>query len=116
MTVQGTTSPANAMETEHLKGRWDLISVKGLPIPAGRRAHFQIDGTQFQGFDGCNSFGGRLDQPKMLVMSQRACADGMKILPLDLRDPWRQLKAATISNDRLVVDTCAGAAEFTRAR
>ncbi len=116
MTVNCGTLAGPPMETAHLEGRWNLTSVNGRPIPAGRSAHFQIDGIQIQGFDGCNSFGGRLDQPETMVTSQRACADGAMILPLDLTDPWRQLKAARVSEDRLVLETDAGEAVFTRAR
>lgn len=115
VTAHCTAIPVAVMETADLDGRWDLKSVDGRPVPTGRRVHFQIDGMQIEGFDGCNSFGGRLDQPGTLVASQRACADGARILLLDLSDPWRQLKGATVTKDRLVLDTGAGESEFTRA-
>jgi hypothetical protein len=114
MTIHCAAPHAATMETGHLEGRWDLTSVNGRPLSAGQRAHFEIDGMRIRGFDGCSSFGGRLDRPGEMAISQRACPDGARILPLDLTDPWRQLKEATVSEDRLSVETRAGEAVFTR--
>ena len=38
---------------------WILKSVDGQPLIDGTYATLTIDGPQFGGFDGCNSFGGR---------------------------------------------------------
>ena len=46
---------------------WILESVDGQPLVHGMYATLTIDGPQFGGFDGCNSFGGRHEDGKPVV-------------------------------------------------
>lgn len=46
---------------------WILESVDGRPLVDGMYATLTIDGPQFGGFDGCNSFGGRHEAGKPVV-------------------------------------------------
>ena len=48
-------------------GTWILESVDGQPLIDGTYATLTIDGPQFGGFDGCNSFGGRHETGKPVV-------------------------------------------------
>lgn len=91
------------MDVSGLQGRWTLESIDGKPVDAPTPIYFEIDGLTITGFDGCNNFGGRLDQPAGLRKSQRAClAEGPR-LPLDFSDPWAHLERATVSNNTLVL-------------
>jgi heat shock protein HslJ len=107
---------AKAMEIADLQGRWDLISVNAQPLRPGEPIYFAIDGQKISGFDGCNHFGGRLDSPSRLVISQRACEPDVAMLPLNLTDPLPQLKAAKLVDGRLLLPLPdgRGEAQFNR--
>lgn len=86
-----------------LQGRWVLESIAGRPVNADGALFFAIDGSSIQGFDGCNHFGGRLDEPEKMRTSQRGCDPNALRLPLQLPDPRRQLEAGTVEGDRLTL-------------
>lgn len=105
---------AEVMNTTHLQGRWALQTLNGNRIET--EIFFEIDGTKITGFDGCNNFGGRVDAPSRLVMSQRACAS-KKALPLiNISEIITQLRSAKVSNSRMTVPLPGGGgeAEFER--
>ena len=46
---------------------WILESIDGEPPTAGTHLTLAVDGPQFSGFDGCNSFGGRHESGKPVI-------------------------------------------------
>jgi len=107
---------AKAVEIARLQGRWDLVSVNNQPVRVGEPIFFEIDGLTIRGSDGCNDFGGRVDAPSRLVMTQRGCASYAHKLALRPTDLIVQLKAATLVEGRLLVPLPdgGGQAEFKR--
>jgi hypothetical protein len=88
------------MDPSELTGKWLLESIDGRPV-TGREIHFQIEGLTISGFDGCNTFGGRLDAPGRIRISQRACEGNAPEFPLRLEDAAAHLRTARRSGDRL---------------
>jgi hypothetical protein len=89
------------MDISKLQGRWVLELVNGRPVSSEREIYFEIEELRISGFDGCNRFGGRLDAPGEVRVSQRACAERGPRLPLDLSDPESHLKTAELTGDKL---------------
>jgi hypothetical protein len=99
-----TSREACAAEYFELRGKWVLEAIDGTSVPSEKpEIFFQIDGQNIVGYDGCNSFGGRVDQPTTIRRSQRACPSGTLVLPLDLSDPAAQLRNAIIEGNRLLL-------------
>ncbi len=106
-----TTSWAGPLTTADLKGSWKLVEIASqavqlttpdtLPI-------FTIQDQSIQGFDGCNRFWGRLDQPGSIASTRRGCLGGSMKLPLDLSDPLSHLQAGRIDNGRLILPERGG--------
>jgi heat shock protein HslJ len=87
------------------EGRWRLAELGGRSlrdVAPQRRPDFSVRGQVIEGFDGCNDFNGRLDQPGSVVATRRACPDAIP-LPLDLSDPLAHLRAARVEGNRLVL-------------
>lgn len=101
---------------QELQGKWVLQSIDGRAVEAKPVIYFKIDGRTITGFDGCNSFGGSLDAPDELRITQRACASEGPRLPLQLPDPREQLESARLEGDtlELKVDDKGGTATFRR--
>lgn len=114
--VGGVFAEASPMELSALQGRWILESINQESVPPEHNLHFQIEGQVITGFDGCNSFGGSLDNPEMLRKGQRACADAGPRLPLQLSDPLPQLNASRLIGNELTVPLPQGEGEATFRR
>ena len=101
--VQSCAAPVvgDPMDMSKLQGRWILESINGKPVESENEIYFEIDGPAITGFDGCNKFGGRLDAPARLRMTQRACVSEGPRLPLELPDARPQLKAAEVTGEKL---------------
>jgi heat shock protein HslJ len=104
-----------------LKGRWELVEIQSRPVPSTAASAvpvFTISEQSIEGFDGCNTFSGRLDKPGSIVSTRRGCAEGTVKLPLDLADPMSHLKSGRIENGKLILPARAGMAEsaFMRAK
>ena len=90
--------------TRDLDGSWELVEIESRPIarpPSGERLTFTIKGSTIEGFDGCNKFWGRLDQPGGIASTRRGCADDIVKLPLDLANAKSHLEAGRIDGERL---------------
>jgi heat shock protein HslJ len=100
------TAPTNEVKTADLQGTWRLAEINAKPVVSSSQAtlpSFTVKEQSIEGFDGCNSFSGRLDQPGSIASTRRGCPDDVLKLPLDLSDPMRQLKDGRIEKDRLIV-------------
>lgn len=98
----------DALDVTEIQGRWVLESIEGRAIDSQDPIYFKIDGMVITGYDRCNRFGGRLDSPGELRVTQRACVDEGPRLPLDLRDPWSQLSRAALVGDMLMLPIADG--------
>lgn len=97
---------AGPLTPGNLQGTWKLIEMNSRPVPpatADALPRFTIKDQAIEGFDGCNQFWGRLDQPGSIASTRRACPDGSLRLPLDLTDPWAHLRAGRIDKARLIL-------------
>lgn len=84
-----------------IQGKWLLRAVNGAPVESEQPAYFSVSGNEFSGFDGCNFFGGMLDNPISLRMTQRACPD--EHLAFDAGALAAKLPAATTQDDTLTI-------------
>lgn len=92
------------MEAADLNGTWRLSSIDGQQVEASASSpHFTIDGNTINGFDGCNQFGGQLDQPQSLFVGQRECVGAVLNIPINLSDPQEHLATANVDGDRLAI-------------
>ena len=97
---------AGSLTTSDLQGTWRLVEIQSQPVrPAAKNELpvFTIKDQSIEGFDGCNNFWGRLDQPGSTASTRRGCLDGNVKLPLDLTDPMSHLKAGRIDKGRLIL-------------
>ena len=97
---------AGSLNISDLQGSWRLVEIQSQPVrPAAEHEVpvFTIKDQSIEGFDGCNSFWGRLDQPGSMASTRRGCLDGNVKLPLDLTDPMSHLKAGRIDKGRLIL-------------
>ncbi|MGH8543012.1 MAG: META domain-containing protein [Gammaproteobacteria bacterium] len=97
---------ADSLTAGDLQGSWKMVEIKSQPVrPAAANALpvFTIKDQSIEGFDGCNSFWGRLDQPGGIASTRRGCLDGSLKLPLDLTDPMSHLKAGKVDKGRLIL-------------
>ncbi len=106
----------SAPTVKELHGKWVLESINSRAIESETDIYFKIDGKTISGFDGCNTFGGSLDAPDQMRMTQRACASDSPRLPLDFSDPLPQLESSKLEGDTLELDLAdeAGKARFRR--
>jgi heat shock protein HslJ len=89
-----------------LQGTWKLVEVNShavRPSAATALLLFTIMDESIEGFDGCNDFWGRLDQPGTVSSTRRGCPDDVLKLPLDLSDPMSHLKSGQIEQGRLIL-------------
>jgi heat shock protein HslJ len=107
--------------TRDLDGTWELVEIDSRPIArptSGERLTFTIKGSTIEGFDGCNTFSGRLDQPGGIASTRRGCADDIVKLPLDLANAKSHLEAGRIDGERLLLPARPGipASVFARIK
>lgn len=96
----------NACASANLDGTWRLVSVGSKPVsqlPPEQVPYLTISGTSVEGFDGCNSFSGRIDQPGNISATRRGCPEGVIKLPLDLGDLPSHLQSGTVEKNFLSV-------------
>ncbi|MGD9922781.1 MAG: META domain-containing protein [Pseudorhodoplanes sp.] len=108
---------AQPMEMANLRGRWVLETINGQPVPSALgEVYFQITGPTIIGFDGCNRFGGNMNQLGRVQKGQRGCAPGAPTLPFDLSAALAQLERSSMSGDRLSLPLPdgGGTAQFRR--
>ena len=106
--VRTTTADGQDLDREALQGKWVLVAVDGIPITDRQPAYFEVRGDKIWGFDGCNMFGGSLDDLARIRATLRACADHAEYL--DLRNLQSQLSGATVEGSVLKMPTCDGKA------
>lgn len=109
---------ADAVGINSLTGSWVLAKSGSRVIVQGARElpNFTIKNGTISGYDGCNRFGGPLDQPGHIRQTRRACAAQGEKLPLDLNDALAHLKSGHLSGGNLVLPARGGlpASEFRR--
>lgn len=97
---------ANSLTASDLNGSWELVEIKSQlvrPTAVNALPVLTIKDQSIEGFDGCNSFWGRLDQPGSIASTRRGCLNGNPKLPLDLTDPMSHLTAGRIDKGRLIL-------------
>jgi heat shock protein HslJ len=97
---------SHAFACASLDGTWRLVSVDSRPVgqlPVGQVPFFKITGMTVSGFDGCNSFSGRIDQPDNISATRRGCPEETIKLPLDLGDLLSHLQTGTVNKNSLSV-------------
>jgi heat shock protein HslJ len=105
---------AGSMAARDLEGGWRLVEITSQPVqPTAGHALpvFTVKEQVIEGFDGCNNFWGRLDQPGSTVSTRRGCPDGTLKLPLDLADPLSHLEAGRVDKGRLILPQRGGIPE-----
>lgn len=103
----GTDAGLNSAHADpRLDGTWWLVSsgsgASG-QLPANEVPFFTVTNMTVKGFDGCNSFSGRLDQPGEISSTRVGCPDSVVRLPLDLHDLLTHLKTGRIESSVLTV-------------
>ena len=104
--VVGISNACATASIASLEGTWRLVSVDSRPLrqlPADQVPYFTITGMSISGFDGCNSFDGRIDQPGNISATRRGCLEDTIKLPLDLGDLPSHLQTGTIDKNSLSV-------------
>jgi heat shock protein HslJ len=102
-----------------LDGTWWLVSSGSrslVHLPPNEVPFFAVTDMTVQGFDGCNSFSGRLDQPGEINSNRVGCSDSAVRLPLDLNDLLTHLKTGRIENNVLRVPARGSFPEATFVR
>lgn len=98
----------HAFACTNLEGTWRLVSIDSRPLgqlPVSQVPFFTIKGMTVNGFDGCNTFSGRIDQPGNISATRRGCSEEAIKLPLDLDDLLSHLQTGTIDKNSLSVPT-----------
>ena len=98
------TGPSGELKAAELNGTWTLVEIDSKPVASATPTalpSFTIKDQSIEGFDGCNSFSGRLDRPGSITSTRRGCPDDAVKLPLDLSDPMAHLKQGRIEKDML---------------
>jgi heat shock protein HslJ len=101
-----TTAPTSEVKMGDLQGTWMLAEIDSKPVasrPEATLPSFTVKDQSIEGFDGCNTFSGRLDRPGSISSTRRGCPEDAVRLPLDLTDPMRHLKDGRIEKDRLLL-------------
>nr|WP_281719601.1 META domain-containing protein [Nitrosomonas nitrosa] len=105
------------MDLSELNGRWVLESVDGENVTSGdeEQAYFEITDQSITGYDGCNPFGGKINNPSAMRKKERGCPD-TPLFPLNLSDPSSQLSRARIESDKLFLPLLDGKSEAQFSR
>jgi heat shock protein HslJ len=96
----------DSLSVNDLQGSWRLVEINSQPVPPTSEHQlpvFTIKNQSIEGFDGCNSFWGRLDQPDSITSTRMGCVEGFLKLPLDLTNPLSHLKTGRIDNEILTL-------------
>jgi heat shock protein HslJ len=104
--VSAIAACASSLTVSDLQGSWKLVEINSQPVrpvAADALPMFTIKDQWIEGFDGCNSFWGRLDQPGSIASTRRGCLDGSLKLGLDLTDPMSHLQAGRIDMEKLIL-------------
>lgn len=104
--VVAVAAGAGPLTADDLQGTWKLREMRSRPVrpeTAEALPRFTIRNQAIEGFDGCNEFWGRLDQPGSMASTRRGCPDARLTLPLDLADPWSHLQAGKVDGGRLML-------------
>jgi heat shock protein HslJ len=104
--ISNACATASLTSLTSLEGTWSLVSVDSRPLrqlPADQVPYFTITGMTISGFDGCNSFDGRIDRPGNISATRRGCLEDTIKLPLDLGDLPSHLQTGTIDKNSLSV-------------
>lgn len=102
------TGPTGELKAAELNGTWTLVEIDSKRVASDAGAalpSFTIKDQSIEGFDGCNTFSGRLDRPGSITSTRRGCPEGAVKLPLDLSNPMAHLKEGRIERDRLRLPT-----------
>ena len=89
-----------------LDGSWRLVAIGAkrlAPMTASRVPFFVIDGEEVTGFDGCNDFSGRIDQPWGIVTTRIGCPESEIKLPLDLGNFLSHLRSGIVLENTLSI-------------
>jgi heat shock protein HslJ len=100
------TGPTGELKAAELNGTWTLVEIESKPVASDAGTalpSFTIKDQSIEGFDGCNTFSGRLDRPGSITSTRRGCPEGAVKLPLDLSNPMAHLKEGRIERDMLRV-------------
>lgn len=95
-----------SVDATRFAGTWRLVAVDSRPLgplPADQVPVFTVIGTRVSGFDGCNTFSGRIDQPGEISATRMGCREGAIQLPLDLGNLLAHLQTGTIKEKSLSV-------------
>jgi hypothetical protein len=87
-----------------LDGSWRLISngVESLGhLQHDQVPSFEISGTSMSGFDGCNKFSSRLDDPGSTTATRMGCAEETIMLPLDFANLRQHLDSGSVKDGKL---------------
>jgi len=115
------TAPTGELKPAEFNGTWTLVEIDSKSVasdPGAALPSFTVKDQSIDGFDGCNTFSGRLDRPGSITSTRRGCPDGAVKLPLDLGDPLPHLKEGRIEKDRLLLPARGSmpASAFKRGR
>ena len=98
------TGPTGELKAAEFNGTWTLVEIDSKPVASDAGTalpSFTIKDQSIEGFDGCNTFSGRLDRPGSITSTRRGCPEGAVKLPLDLSNPMAHLKGGHIEKDTL---------------
>lgn len=101
LVAMGSTCAASSLD-----GTWRLVSVDSKPLgqlPVDRVPFFTVTGMEISGYDGCNRFSGRLDQPGNIAATRMGCPETTVKLPLDLGDLLPHLQTGTVRQNSLSI-------------
>jgi len=95
-----------AVDTARFAGTWRLTEIDSrrlVPMPADQVPFLVVSGNGVSGFDGCNTFDGRLDQPGKISSTRLGCPGGAVRLPLDLGNLLAHLQTGVMTENSLRV-------------
>ena len=101
-----TAAACAAADSAELQGTWRLVEIASKPVDSrdiGQLPTFTITGNVIAGFDGCNTFQGRVDRPGSVAMTRRACPGNTLRLPVDLENPWAHLSSGSVADKKLTL-------------
>lgn len=105
--IGGTTSAdGQDLNWEILQGKWALTAVDGVRISGRQPVYFEVRGDTISGFDGCNMFGGNLNDLQRMRATLRGCAD--HVAYLDMGNLQSQLSSAIVEGSLLKVTAYDG--------
>ena len=109
-TIAGVLSSvrAQSMELSDIRGRWVLDIINGEQVPREPVIYFEISERDISGFDGCNDFGGNLEDPTSMRQGQRACLQNNFKLPEPILNILSRIRHARREGDSLIIPLSGG--------